>query len=251
MKTLISVSVTRLTNLEFGQHVKTINRNLNLLGGGTLITDADLTAYLASLDAQSTNYDRAMVQIFKSDETIKIEAADFVRDNALSAATRLLSVFELSDVTEEHLAYASLKTLFTTYGNLQSMNFEEESNGIDNLIVDLGNAKYKPHIITLGMSDYITRLELANTAFKTLFDGRTQETSTKEVFDVKQLRSDLKQSYTDMAEYVLSMSKVKNTEEFNQALNVINAVRTYYSNFLARRKPAKKGETPVAIPPMS
>ncbi|MGL2964598.1 hypothetical protein ACSVH2_12320, partial [Flavobacterium sp. RSB2_4_14] len=70
------------------------------------------------------------------------------------------------------------------------------------------------------------------------------------VFDVKQMRKDVKQVYEDMANYVLSMSKAVNSDQFNQSLDVINAVRSYYDNLLAKRKPAKKGEKQEEIPPM-
>jgi hypothetical protein len=46
------------------------------------------------------------------------------------------------------------------------------------------------------------------------------------------------------------MTKAKKTDEFNKSQDVINALRKYYADLLAKRKPAKKGETPVLIPPM-
>ena len=248
MKTLEPVSVTRLSNLEFGQHVKSVKNGISLLGG--IVTDAVLVNYLTSLGTTSTDYDRAMVQIFKSDETIKIVAADLTRDYALSAIIRYLYVYELSEDANEKLAFASLQTLFNTYNGIQDWNFEEETNGIENLIVDLRSAKYDPHVTLLKMRDCITRLEVANVAFTTLFEGRTQEKASKEVFDVKQMRATMKAVYNDMSDYVLAMSKAQNTDEFNKSLDVINTVRNYYATLLAKRKPAKKGEPETPIPPI-
>lgn len=248
MKTLEPVSVTRLSNLEFGQHVKSVKNGISLLGG--IVTDAVLVNYLTSLGTTSTDYDRAMVQIFKSDETVKIVEADLVRDYAVSAIIRYLYVYELSEDANEKLAFASLQTLFNTYNGIQDWNFEEETNGIENLIVDLRSAKYDPHVTLLKMRDYISRLEVANIAFATLFEGRTQEKASKEVFDVKQMRTNMKAVYNDMADYVLAMSKAQNTEEFNKSLDVINTVRNYYATLLAKRTPAKKGEPEVPIPPI-
>ncbi|MGL2964946.1 DUF6261 family protein, partial [Flavobacterium sp. RSB2_4_14] len=179
MKKLETISLTRLTNLEFGQHTKSVKNNLLLLGGGTLITDPILTDYIARLGTETTNYDRAMVQIFKSDETAKIAAADEARDKAFSSLLRYLNVYELSEIPEEVLAFTSLKTLFDTYGDVKKMNFEKESNAIDNLIIDLDNTQYKPHVILLNIGTYIDRLTTANNNFKTLFEGRTQETASK------------------------------------------------------------------------
>ncbi|MBC7523657.1 MAG: hypothetical protein H7239_04375 [Flavobacterium sp.] len=249
MKEIHKLNLSRLTVLEFGQHIKSTLQNINLLGAG-FITDVVLTSYLSKLNLKMVDYDKAMLQISKSDETAKIVEADIKRDNAISAATRQLSVFELSENPAEVLAYESLKTVFKTYGGIQSWNFEEESNGIDNLVVELGSTKYAPHIALVNMGSFVTRIDARNTDFKTLFDGRTQEVSIKVVYDTKVMRNDLKTSSDDMNNYVLSMAKAQNTDQYNRSLDVINTVRKYYSDLLAKRKPATKDAKIDEIPPM-
>ena len=249
MKTLESISLTRLTVLEFGQHIKDIVTGLGQLGGGAgFITDVPLLDFVTRLNGQLVPYDKAMVQLAKSDETAKIMAADKLRDNAVTAALRYLSAFELSPIAIELAAYASLDALFSAYKGIQNWNFVEESNGIDNLVADLTSAKYSAHVITLNLTVFSDRIKQANDDFKTLFSKRTLETSAKEVFDVKAMRNDMKEVVTDMNEYVLTMAKIKNTDEFNQSLSVINTVRKYYADLLSKRKPTKEdgNETPSA-----
>jgi hypothetical protein len=48
MKQLQTLSLTRLSVLEFGQHLKSILENINLLGAG-FITDTVLVNYLQTL----------------------------------------------------------------------------------------------------------------------------------------------------------------------------------------------------------
>lgn len=247
MKELQSLSLTRLTNLEFGQHTKSVLNGITTLNNAT---DEGFTNYLAQLATNIDNYDRAMIQVQKSDETDKIVHADQLRDKAVTALGRYLRVFELSENEDEVLAYKSLNTLLKTYKGIQTWNFEEESNGIDNLLNDLNEGKYLASVTLLNMTSYVSRITTRNNDFKTLFAGRTQEVASKEVFDVKKLRSDLKTTYTDLADYVLSMSKSKNTAEFNKALDLINTVRKYYSDLLAKRKPATKTTAETPIPPM-
>ena len=239
MKSLHPLTVFNLSNLEFGQHLKTIRNNLVNLSK-TPITDTVLLGYLNNLDASGIIYDRAMVNIAKSDETAKIVAADSRRDKALSSLFRVADVFEFTEDENEQLAFASLKTLFDNYNGLQWWNFEEETNGIDNLIADLRNDKYSPSAQLLVMAAYIDRLSAANQSFKALFDGRTSEVALKENFDVKQLRSEMKQQYNDMVNYILTMAKALNTDQYNQALDMINTVRKYYADLLARREPGKE-----------
>ncbi len=248
MKQLHNLNLTKLTILEFGQHLKSVTKNINQLG---IITDSVLLEYLASSKQQLEAYDLAMLQIRKSDETAKIVAADDKRDRAISAFQRQLSVFELSENPDEVLAFESLNTVLKTYKGLQSWNFEEETNGIVNLLNDLNNSKYKPLIVALNMTAFVTRLTDANNSFITLFDIRTQESAGKVVYDTKALRATAKSTYSDMTDYVLAMAKAKNNDEFNKTLDVINAVRKYYADLLSKRKPATATTPAEEIPPLN
>jgi putative component of toxin-antitoxin plasmid stabilization module len=247
MKKLHSLSLTRLTHLEFGQHIKSVNEGISALN---IVVDEGFKNYQLQLGKNIVDYDKGMIQVQKSDETEKIVNADYLRDIAVSALTRYLSVFQWSENEQEVLAHKSLDTLFKNYKGIQSWNFEEESNGIDTLVADLNNAKYLPSVTLLNMNSYVTRVATRNAEFKTIFAGRTQEVAVKEVFDVKKLRAEVKETYTDMVEYVLSMSKTKNNEEFNKSLDIINTVRKYYADLLAKRKPATKTTPAEPIPPM-
>ena len=249
MKSLVNLMMSRLQVLEAGQHVKSVVKGIEDLGSG-FITDTIFQNYLTKTKDASTEYDKALVKVMKSDETAKIVAADDVRDKAITAAQRYLNVFELSEDETEHLAYASLHTLFNTYKGIQKWNFEEESNGIDNLLVDLSTEKYQTHLSELHMQDYIDRIQTANDTFKELFAGRTQEQANKEYFDTKALRDELQLQYNTLIEYVLVMAKATDTDLYNKPLDVINTVRKYYADLLAKRKGSKKEETAEPIPPM-
>jgi Family of unknown function (DUF6261) len=247
MKELHRLQLTALSNLEFGQHIKSVTTGINK----NTIADAILKNYLSKIAVEMASYDKAQLQIQKSDETAKIVASDHIRDIAISAFMRQLSVYELSEVETEVLAHTSLNNLLKTYKGIQTWNFEEQSNGVDKLIADLNNDKYLPSVSLLKMNDFVTRIVLKNESFKIIFAGRTQEVASKEVFDSKKLRASCKTIYNDMIVYVLSMAKAQDTPEFNTSLDLINAVRKYYSDLLAKRKPATATVPAVAIPAMS
>jgi Family of unknown function (DUF6261) len=250
MKPLQTLSLTRLSVLEFGQHIKSILANIDLLGQD-FISDPVLTHYLQTLRNEMVTYDKAMLPIAKSDETAKIAAADKHRDNAVSALTRQLWVYEVSDDDAELAAYESLSTLFDTYNGIQKWSLEEETNGIDHLLADLLNSKYKPHVELLLMLRYVNRLEAANSAFKNLFMSRTKEATGKPKYDVPAMRKAIKTVYEDMVGYVLSMAKAKKTEPYLKTLDVINTVRKYYHDLLAKRKPGSDDMPDASIPPMA
>lgn len=249
MKKLESLTIARLSNLEFGQHVKSIHANImDGNGSKTVIKDTFLQQYLEELNSKIAAYDKALVQIAKSDETAKIAQADVLRDKAFITIQRYLSVFEHSENPEQELAYTSLNTLFSKYKGLQNWNYEEQSNGGDSLIADLQSDKYGASATLIGMTEYISRLQQSNDAFKLLFKGRIQEQSAKEVFDAKELKNDLKITYEKLIHYVLAMATALDNEEFNTSLNVISTVRKYYSDMLAKRGTGGKSTAEIPVP---
>jgi len=247
MKDLHKLGIQQLLNLEFGQHAKSVHQSLT---APAEIEDVILKAYLENLKKNSDEFDRAMVQIAKNDETIKIAELDRKRDNAIIALVRFLNVYEYTDDSAKDEAFLSLYTLFTAYKNLPAWNFERETNGIDNLITDLKAAKYLPFTQLLGLTPFINRLETDNTAFKKAFADRSEGISSKEVFNVKELRLALKESYENTVEYLHTMAKAKSSDpEYSDALKRLNTIRKYYSDMLAKRAKSKKAEE-TPIPPI-
>lgn len=249
MKNLVGLNLARLQNLEVGQHVKGVLKGIADLESG-LITDANFLNYYARLGEASVQFDKAMLKITKSDETLKITNADALRDKAITAFQRQLSVYELSEDETEIEAFNSLNTVMKTYKNLQRWNLEEETNGIDNLLDELASAKYAAHIATLNLQNFQDRIKSSNEKFKSFFNSRTNEQVNTEYYDTKALREELTDQYNLLAEYTLTLSKAVNTEAFNKPLDVFNTVRKYYADLLAKRKGTKKGEEEEPIPPM-
>lgn len=246
MKKLLVINLYNLKVLEFGQFIKSSINNTQALG---TITDANTNLLLAALLAKSGEYDLAMMHIAKSAETIKIENADIARDRAVTTFERQLSVYEYSETTTELDAYASLIIVMNVYKNMQKMNYEEESNAIDNFIIEMNKPANSPHIFTLGLDSFLTRIETKNTEFKTVFAGRTLETAAKPNYDVKALRTEIRNLYQGFANYILAIANLQPTSQSNDILNVLNAVRKYYHDLLAIRE-GKKGEDETPIPPM-
>src|SRR6478752_2014010 len=114
LKNLEKLNLKRLTVLELGQHIKTTWEGMSQLDEG-LITDENLITYMDRTESQLGDYDRAMIQQSKSDETAKIIKADKERDNAVTAMFRMLKVHELSADPAKHEAFVSLNSLFNSY----------------------------------------------------------------------------------------------------------------------------------------
>jgi len=157
---------------------------------------------------------------------------------------RTLKLHAAADDPEEAEASRGLKILFDTYKNLAKLNYEAESLSIAKLVSELKTEAYMIKIDNLHMNKYVTRLEETNNAFKTLFSGRMVTTAMSESYDMKAIRKELQETYTDFTAYVLAMAKATEGQLFVTALNLLNAARKYYSDqMLSNNTP--KPETPV------
>jgi hypothetical protein len=244
-KTLESLRISALTNMEAGQLMR---RHLGDLGtiDPTLLTNAPYNKYVQAISNQCNLFESALARVQKNEETEKTVQADANRDKAISAFGIALKFHAQSDIPEEVEASRSLSILFGTFKNLAKLNYEAETLGIDKLVSELNGPNYSGKITLLQMGKNVTRLADTNAAFKSIFGGRMVTTAMTETYDMKIIRADLQEKYTDFAEYVLAMAKAVDTPLFNKALDLLNTARKYYADQLARHTaPKAKKEKPA------
>jgi hypothetical protein len=232
-----------LTNMEAGQLMIRHQSDLNTIDA-SLRTDAPYNSYLQKIGNQMLLYTNALAQVRKNEETEKIGLADDARDKAVSSFNLALKLHASADDPAEAEASRSLRILFDTYKNIAKLNYEAETLAIDKLVNALNSEAYSEKITLLHMGKYVTRLSETNNAFSTLFSGRMVGTAMSESFDMKTIRKELQETYTDFAEYVLAMAKATESQLFTTALNLLNAARKYYADQMLSN-PAPKPETPV------
>lgn len=240
---LHKLSVARLTHLEAGQLIKSSIKDLETAGINPA-TDPHINGYVNQMITDSALLDKGLLQIKKNQETEEIARLDSLRDSNLSAFNRQLKVYELSINPAFVAAYKAISIVVKNYKNLATLNYEAESNGIDNLIADFNSPAYAPHIATLNMGAFVASIAATNDDFKVLFSKRTTDISFTEVFNIKQIRKDAFANYTNYTQYVLSLARVNAGDAYyTNILHIINQTRKYYSDLLAKRE---GGNTPPA-----
>ena len=228
----------RLTHLEAGQLIKSSIKDLETAGINPA-TDPHINSYVNQMITDSALLDNGLLQIKKNQETDQIAHLDRLRDLSLSAFNRQLKVYELSINPAFVTAYKAITIVVKNYKNLATLNYEAESNGIDNLIADFNSPAYAPHIATLNMGAFAASIAEANDDFKALFSKRTTDISFTEVFNIKQIRKDAFANYANYTQYVLSLARVNTGDAYyTNLLNIINQTRKYYSDLLAKREGA-------------
>jgi hypothetical protein len=233
---LHKLRVTALTHLEAGQLIKSNIKDLETAGINTT-TDTHINNYVQKMVTDAALYDKGLLQIKKNEETEELSRLDHVRDLSIGAYNKQLDVFENTRNANKLVAYKSLDIVATKYNGLAHLNYEAESNGIDNLIAELTNATYAPHIATLNMGEFVDDMHQTNEEFKLKFSQRSADISTKEIFDMKLIRKATFENYNNYIQYVLSLAKVDTGDDYyKNILNSINQNRKYYSDLLARRE---------------
>jgi hypothetical protein len=232
--------------MEGGQLMK---RHLNDLKtiDPNLLTDVPFNAYLQSIGIYAEHYEQALALVRKSEETVKIQLADVVRDRAVNAFGKALKLYALSDSLEEVEASRSLRILFGSFKDLSNLNYEAETIAIDKLLVELANPNYFPKIKLLQMERYVVRMNNSNAVFKNLFGGRMVTSALAETYDLKRIRKEMFKKYGEFCNYVLTMAKAIHTPLFNSSLELLNNARKYNSDLLARRHAPKAEAIKAAV----
>jgi hypothetical protein len=232
---LHKLSIARLTHLEAGQLIKSSIKDLET-AGIIITTDTHINDYVHQMSTDSELYDKGLLQIKKNQETEEIANLDHNRDLSLAAFKRQLNVYELSTNAAIVAAYNAVTIVVKNYKNLAALNYEAESNGIDNLIADLKSPGYAPHVATLNLAEFIDRIKVSNDDFKLKFSQRGTDISSTEHYNMKVIRKAAIENYNNYTQYVLSLAKLSTGGDYyKNILNIINQTRKYYSDLLAKR----------------
>lgn len=207
--------------------------------GLSLATDPEFASQYETLQEQLPTYKRALVQITAREESVELSRLDTIRDRKFTVVRRAVSVYEYSDDEGELTAYRTIDVILRKYKNVEKSNYETESLNIELFIRDVREAK-DDAMNVLGLSRNIDNLEAANENFRAKFNSRSSENVSTEVFDVKMLRRNIFETYSDLATSTYLTAKRKNTPFYVTLMSVINNGRAYFSDILARREAINK-----------
>ncbi len=242
---LYPIDLVRLHHAEAGQF---INRFFEDVAQATLnlSVDEDLEGLYQKINEQRPVFQKALDQIRAQQETEQIALLDQNRDHDIQALRFALKAYRTSRNTDKQKAYTELSIILTQYKDVEDDNYEQETIRLTNLVSLLTDSSHTAAVSLLKLNEFVTELASSNTAFNTLFANRSYQVSAKTVYDVKALRKELFTDYKLLADYVLSMAKVKATTPlYKDVLTLLNNGRQYYANTIARRT---SGNVPTDTP---
>ena len=251
MKKLHNLKISALTHLEAGQLVKSNLTDVATAGINTT-TDPLIQNYLTLLSADAAQMDLALIQVKEQQETHNLEVLDMTRDASVRVLRMQLNIYSHSNIPAEVAAYNVLKIPFNAYKNIEKLNYEAENNAIDNFVAELAKPTYTAAIATLSLGGLIMRMKNDNNAFKTLFSTRSITVATTVHYDAKVTRKTMIANYEAYATYVTSLTNATANLATNayylSLFNIIDNIRKYYSDMLARRTSTTPDTPPVVHP---
>ena len=187
--------------------------------------------------------DAALKKIQKSAITAKIQEADKSRDDIY------LGMVETNTAALKHFsgevrdAAARLKILFDTYGDVVRKPLNEQTSATYNILQEL-KGKYAPDTVLVGISGWVSELEVRNNAFADLMRERFDETAARTDIVLKDTRIEVDAAYFAIRERLNALAVVEGVSVYENFIRTFNAVIAKYA-LLAKSRGGKGGEQPA------
>ena len=231
---LYPINIVRLQMLESGQFINRFIKNFENSGLNP-DEDAIIKAEVADLKLQMLTYVKAIKQIKAMAESEALKSLDIKRRRHFSIVKRAHSIYEYDEDVLVSTAYSVIKIILIKYKNTSLQNYETESLSIEKFINEIRNAKNNA-MQTLLLIPAIDQLELANEAFKTMFNRRSSINISTVKYNTLALRKGVFETYRNLATYTILMAKRKKTPFYITTLEVLNNGREYFADIIAHRK---------------
>jgi hypothetical protein len=187
----------------------------------------------------------ALDVIIKSEYTDEISAQDHVRDGIFRGFDDAVKSGENHFNADKRKAAERIRVVLDHYGNIAAKAFDQETAALDDLQREL-NDNYSADVQLLGLTDWLTQLDVENQKFKMLMSDRYFETAQRPKTRMKAARGETDKALRALLDMVEALVAVNGVEAYQSFINELNAVSERYKNQLAqaagRRKAKSKEE---------
>lgn len=240
-KMIQKLAPLNVTKLDYSQLTELAKQHLgdlkNPANAVQLTPDTPLNDYVIKLESALTAFEVYLKNAQKSEFTEPLLAADKMRETDLRALNRFMRLLEMSESADEQEAFRQLDIVWQVHKNLVNEVDENQTIGIDNLIMDMAAEKLEPYVQTSGISRYLTRVETSNNTYKDILKNRNAEYAERVVKEGIRLRKELLDIYRPYCLFVVSMVNLyPDSEQWSKVLSLLNTVRKKFSALLKQSK---------------
>ena len=186
--------------------------------------------------------DTALKKIQKSAITAQIQEADRVRDEIYAGMVETSNAALKHFSEEVRSAAARLKIVFDTYGDVNRKPLNEQTSAVYNILQEL-KGKYAPDTALVGISSWVSELEVRNNAFADLMRERFDETAARTDIVLKEARIEVDNAYFAMRERLNALVVVEGLSVYENFVRTLNAVIAKYA--ILTKRGGKGGKQPA------
>lgn len=232
--------LAKLSNKEFSRLITSLLRDWQTVKAS--VDDAVLTKLKTRLTQQSELFYQGLSDIRDSQTAKEIDAADKLRDQHLQLLAEMVKWGRLATVPEDKEAYKLLNPLFKEVAKIKKSNYEEESLSINALLDQLKKPEFQTAIRTLNLTKAIQQLTASQDAFDKRLAKRQSTKTTKVVYDNKQARKDLQETYLKLVDYLYVMADEATPVAYGKIYKVLVANSDTFKPLTVNRKAKGKEE---------
>ena len=146
-------------------------------------------------------------------------------------------------IEAKRTAALALDAMVAPYKGIGSHEYRTESREVAGLIAVLGTTAAKTHVATLALTQELSALEEANTAFDIVMSSKQMEEAARSpqtTLSTDQLRAQLDQAYAAIVQIVNAYAVIQSSTQIENFITQVNALVTLVKRSAA--KPAAKEE---------
>lgn len=208
----VLLNLRKLSNKEFSRFMSSLLRDWQSVKA--TVDDPVLTKLKTRLSQQSDVLYQGLGEVKDSQMAKDIEAADKLRDQHLQLLAEMVKTGRLATVTEDKEAYQVIAPLFKDVSKIKRSNHEEASLSINTLLDQLKKTEFQAAIRTLNLS--------------------------KAIYDNKQARQDLMETYTALNHYLAVMAKEATPIAYGKLYKVLVATEETFKPLTKDKKAKEK-----------
>lgn len=238
-----------VTNLTLGAHStfhsSTVSGILATGAEALHITD-QFNAYKAAVELEASVVNRQTT--FVATESMK--DADEMRDDMLAVINAMISAHQYTHIANKKAAYQALNAVMAPYRGIRAHEYSRQTAEVNGLLAEFQSPSNAEHVQTLGLSEEIEMLTLANAKFSVEFNQKTAEMASrlpeKETSTVE-ARAECDRLYAEIVALINAYALIQPSEEITGFVQQQTGLVETYRLIAANTGKSKENiETPEA-----
>ena len=238
-----------VTNLTLGAHSTFHSSTVSGIlatGAEALHITEQFNAYKAAVELEASVVNRQTT--FVATESMK--DADEMRDDMLAVINAMISAHQYTHIANKKAAYQALNAVMAPYRGIRAHEYSRQTAEVNGLLAEFQSPSNAEHVQTLGLSEEIEMLTLANAKFSVEFNQKTAEMASrlpeKETSTVE-ARAECDRLYAEIVALINAYALIQPSEEITGFVQQQTGLVETYRIIAANTGKSKENiETPEA-----